>query len=287
MEPIRIDGEYILCLRIYATNESVIVDSEKRNNFQLPCLIKYVPLNFIHPLKDNIPRPDEQEVQLTITDTKPFEIINNKLDLHYLLDINYSTLVEVQKIEKERLGRIQISEAGRFLDRRLKDIKKTQQAKAYLIDWFVQKGQAKYLLKNEDFNSKYLNKFPIIPFIQWKDVTFNFISEDAIQIKAGGITKSFTNIELGFKDKRTVYEISFLWDILLDIVNNGEISKKSPSTITIKNLNVPLMRIRKILNNFMSIERDDPIPWDRKNRCWKPKFKYSLSPELTEYLHSK
>jgi len=120
-------------------------------------------------------------------------------------------------------------------------------------------------------------RFPYIPGLKWDEVSMEFVSNEAIRIRAQNVREIYNFAEMGFKDRRKGDRPDSLWGVLRDGFgkHGGEISWNiSVDSKTRDNLKEYVRKIRKRLRAFMEIEDDPFFPY-RKSKSYKTKFSIS------------
>jgi hypothetical protein len=103
-----------------------------------------------------------------------------------------------------------------------------------------------------------LAHFQRIPDLQWGEVSMTFISLESIQVKAFNTTRTYSYLEMGFKDGRKKNTPDSRWFILYNLAKQG--GKVSPQDKEGKKVQsrvkTAIKDIRKRLCDFMGIEED-------------------------------
>jgi hypothetical protein len=120
--------------------------------------------------------------------------------------------------------------------------------------------------------------FPSPPGLSWEEVTFEFLSDTAVRVRAGGTAEEDTFAEFGFKDGRSAEKPDKLWWLLRVFARvNGELtwemSQKLVTNIglTPAAVKTSVKELRKRLRAVLGI-KDDPFHPYRKAGGYRVKF---------------
>lgn len=153
-------------------------------------------------------------------------------------------------------------QTGGFRRKLLKKIRRVEEKLKKQVDAGIDKGDKLDVGKNDLTTNSNIQKFPSPPNLHWEEVTIEFVSNDAIKIKARQIVKTYNYVELGFMDGRKKDVKNTLWEILQDGFNkdDGILNWDSIENIAIKRTAQvkAISNLRKRLREIFNIE-DDPI----------------------------
>jgi hypothetical protein len=109
--------------------------------------------------------------------------------------------------------------------------------------------------------------------LTWKEVSIVFTSDEAVKIKARGIARKVTYLEMDFKDGRKGDRPDSRWGFLLRLAQHGELrlDNSDIDQKTKDGAKTAVKDIRKRLKEFFGID-DDPFHKYRKVKAYKPRF---------------
>lgn len=122
------------------------------------------------------------------------------------------------------------------------------------------------------------SKFPTPPGTEWTDITITFLSRDTFLIKcAGQAARSWDRILIPemFLANTAHKKPSFKWHLLLTFavrgpfLSNPELERFLASHDGRDKLKKQMSDLRAVLRRFFGLE-GDPLPYDRKNKLYKP-----------------
>jgi hypothetical protein len=122
-------------------------------------------------------------------------------------------------------------------------------------------------------------RFPTPPGTMWKDVTITFMDRDMLAVKCGTQREQRKQREQIPGMTKTTTELnspSVNWFLLLAFAVRGPAMSMSDLMKAFKGVKADALRQRKselslTLQEYFGID-DDPIPYDKRQRCYIPKF---------------
>lgn len=116
-----------------------------------------------------------------------------------------------------------------------------------------------------------IKRFPAIPGLTWEDITIEVVSLDSVRIRAGGVVKTYTGYDMGFRDGRKQNALNKQWDLLCYLAEtDGVVSTQK--TLEKKGLYKHFSVLRRTLQLFFSLT-DSPISTYDKIEGWRTQFK--------------
>src|SRR5262249_19532987 len=92
--------------------------------------------------------------------------------------------------------------------------------------------------------------FPSPPDLGWEEVTIRFVSDTAVQIRAGDVSRDYTFAEAGFKDGRSAEKPDKLWLLLRVFARvDGELTREMLQKLA-ENPGRPPAPVKKLAENI-------------------------------------
>ena len=94
--------------------------------------------------------------------------------------------------------------------------------------------------------------FPTPEGAKWKDVRIDIVSKDSARVTVCGVTKTYSALDMGFKDRRRGDMLTQQWDLLVKFAEcSGVLSWANP--IEKKTLYKTIQSLKSILKTFLGI----------------------------------
>jgi 7-cyano-7-deazaguanine synthase in queuosine biosynthesis len=115
--------------------------------------------------------------------------------------------------------------------------------------------------------------FPTPGGTRWEDITIEIISKDSARIKIDGLVKTYTAIDMGFRDGRRGDMLNKQWDLLVSLAeHDGTLSWKSGDGGSV--IYKKMQRLKDTLKEFFQLQ-DPPIRTYDKKKGYKTRFTIS------------
>lgn len=130
------------------------------------------------------------------------------------------------------------------------------------------------------------NAFKNMVGLSWGEITMTFIEPEAVRIRAGGESRTFTYEVMGFKNHQSrMAKPNLVWDTLrtIAIVINTDknLTDALPPQTDFKRR---VSRLRVALQEFFGIE-DDPIPYDAGG--YRPAFSLTVEDHVIRHVRDR